>query len=661
MPGQGRLGDKANVPVDAHGCPACPHNATGPAIIGSPTVLVNGLPALRVDDVGVHAACCAMNMFIAHKGSTIVFIDGKPAHRKGDQTKHCGGNGTLIEGSTNVIVGEEPNGGAGAAGGAAGGKAGQGGGGGGGGGPGGGGGSPGNNGVEPGGGGGDQPGANDGPGGNDAPVDPTEVDPDQIEIHVVSKPGAAQPDVLFELKLPDGGEKTGTTDAGGMIRFSGLTTSGNARLVLPEIDEHVVDDEPAQAGRVRYARGGVDAPVGELTTVEVVPRIRRGRLFGMLFEIDKCFLLPGAMQGIRGLTRYYNEHPGLHVLVSGHTDPTGDDQYNRDLSNERGQSVADFLTDNVDGWLAYYSNGYYSKRWGVREDQHMLSALSDEAGPYYTGPIDGQAGAGTQDAVTRFQTKHGLAVDGVAGPETRRALVTEYMQQDETTLPPGTPLEVHGCGEFHPAEPSENPDVNAEDRRVEIFLFEGPVDPPAQNPCPAPGCREYPIWRDRVFEDVDFRTDPPPDDPVLTDPRFEAAAPEGTKPVEVTLYSLRREPCPDCMATVLVDDARKFARSDGSGVLHLDVPTTAKKLVVRYVPAELVTPIEMHIDLELPPVSDDAGAIKRLVHLGYPADTDLQFSVFRFQSDFGVASRTGQLDGETRQRLAAIYDEGKAK
>jgi len=646
VPPAGRVGDKAKAPVDAHGCPACPHTVMGPAIIGSPGVMINGLPALRVGDYGVHAACCAMNMFMAEKGSTKVFIDGLPAHRKGDRTQHCGGKGTLIDGSPNVIFGEEPT--AGIGGGAGGGKAGGGGGGGG---------EPGGGGNDPGGGTDPaEPGNQDDPGGDNPAADPTDVDPDQIEIAVVSKPGAPQPDVLFELTLPDGGEKTGTTDAGGMIRFSGLTTSGNARLVLPEIDEHVVDDEPAQPGRVRYQRGGVDAAIGELTTIEVVPRIRRGRLFGMLFEIDKCFLLPGAMQGIRGLTRYYNEHPGLNVLVSGHTDSTGDDQYNLDLSNERGQSVADFLTDNVDGWLAWYSNGYGSKRWGTREDQYMLQTLE-----YYAGPIDGSPGPGTQEAVQRFQADHDLAVDGVAGPETRRALVTEYMSQDDTTLPPGTPLEVHGCGEFHPSEPSDNPDVDAEDRRVEIFLFEGPVDPPAQNPCPAPGCREYPIWRDRVFEDVDFRTDPPADDPVLTDPRFEAPAPEGTQPLEITLLGLRREPCADCMATVLVDDIRKFAKSDASGVLRLDIPLTAKKVTVRYVPSELVTPIEVHVDLELPPVSSDAGAIARLVNLGYPAERNLQFAVYRFQSDFGVSPRSGQLDGPTRQRLGDVYDDGRTK
>ena len=105
MPGQGRLGDKANVPLDAHGCPACPHPAIGPAIQGSPDVNVNKLPAVRVDDTGIHMACCGPNTWTAKMGSSTVFINSKAAHRMGDQDQHCGGMGQMIEGSTNVMVG----------------------------------------------------------------------------------------------------------------------------------------------------------------------------------------------------------------------------------------------------------------------------------------------------------------------------------------------------------------------------------------------------------------------------------------------------------------------------------------------------------------------------------------------------------------------------
>jgi len=105
MPPQGRLGDKSMAPVDVHGCPACPHPVVGPAVCGSPDVMVNGMPALRVGDKGVHTACCGENSWEALLGSFTVMINGKGAHRLGDMDKHCGGVGNLIEGSPDVMVG----------------------------------------------------------------------------------------------------------------------------------------------------------------------------------------------------------------------------------------------------------------------------------------------------------------------------------------------------------------------------------------------------------------------------------------------------------------------------------------------------------------------------------------------------------------------------
>jgi uncharacterized Zn-binding protein involved in type VI secretion len=105
MPPQSRVGDNSQVPADAHGCIACPHPCIGPAIAGSPDVMVNNLPALRVDDPGIHAACCNTNTWTAQAGSGTVFINNKAAHRLGDADKHCGGSGKMIAGSPNVITG----------------------------------------------------------------------------------------------------------------------------------------------------------------------------------------------------------------------------------------------------------------------------------------------------------------------------------------------------------------------------------------------------------------------------------------------------------------------------------------------------------------------------------------------------------------------------
>jgi uncharacterized Zn-binding protein involved in type VI secretion len=99
------LGDRAKVPVDVHGCPACPHEAVGPAISASSNVYVNGMPALRQSDIGMHAACCNTNMWKIMGASGAVFVNGSAMVRKGDPTIHCGGIGKMVDASGNVVDG----------------------------------------------------------------------------------------------------------------------------------------------------------------------------------------------------------------------------------------------------------------------------------------------------------------------------------------------------------------------------------------------------------------------------------------------------------------------------------------------------------------------------------------------------------------------------
>jgi uncharacterized Zn-binding protein involved in type VI secretion len=108
MPPQCRVSDMSQAPACPHGCLACPHpSSVGPAIAGSPDVMVNKLPALRVDDTGIHGVCCTTNTWTAKTGSSTVFINNKAAHRLGDQDQHCSANpGQMINGSPNVITGD---------------------------------------------------------------------------------------------------------------------------------------------------------------------------------------------------------------------------------------------------------------------------------------------------------------------------------------------------------------------------------------------------------------------------------------------------------------------------------------------------------------------------------------------------------------------------
>lgn len=105
MPPAARLTDLAKADVDAHGCLLCPHPPIGPAILGSPNVFINSLPAHRKTDKGIHAICCGMNMWTAQMGSGTVNINNLAAMRKGDMTKHCGGVGKIKKGSPDVFIG----------------------------------------------------------------------------------------------------------------------------------------------------------------------------------------------------------------------------------------------------------------------------------------------------------------------------------------------------------------------------------------------------------------------------------------------------------------------------------------------------------------------------------------------------------------------------
>jgi len=317
--------------------------------------------------------------------------------------------------------------------------------------------------------------------------------------------------VEFDLRLPDSTTRSGQSASDGFLRFSGITTPGTATIILPEHDQEKGSTSgPKTSGAALYRAGGVEVQVGQSTVVELQPRVYRGRLTGLLFDTDRTFVLPGALDGIRLIRRLYEEHPETQVLISGHADSMGGAAYNRDLSSERADAVAAYLTDDVDGWLAWYRGKPSSHRWGTREDQYMLAAIRDGGGaPYYAGPVSDGGAPDVTEATRRFQSDQGLAVDGVAGDDTRRALIQKYMAADGTTLPPGTVIKTHGCGESHPADPIGDSQDDAENRRVEVFLFEGPIDPEPVASCPVPaGCAQYGEWVAHTVQSVELHHQP---------------------------------------------------------------------------------------------------------------------------------------------------------
>jgi N-acetyl-anhydromuramyl-L-alanine amidase AmpD/outer membrane protein OmpA-like peptidoglycan-associated protein len=252
-----------------------------------------------------------------------------------------------------------------------------------------------------------------------------------------------------------------------------------------------------------YKPGGVTVTIGRSQEVSLPSRVFRGRATCMHFDTDKSFLLPPSVTGVRNIVSFFQRHPGTTMLVNGHTDLVGDAAYNLQLSNERAAAVAAYLLNKADDWLAWYSSSIPSKRWSRLEDQHMLQTIKDVQGaPYYSDLATAADSPAAQDATRRFQADNGLAASGQADGDTRRALIAKYMALEGTSLPAGTSLAQHGCGKFHPIDATSQADQG--NRRVEIFLFDGPIDPPPQGTCPAPGCQQYPQWVANPDEDIDL-------------------------------------------------------------------------------------------------------------------------------------------------------------
>ena len=66
---------------------------------------------------------------------------------------------------------------------------------------------------------------------------------------------------------------------------------------------------------------------------------------GVLFGYDRDDLTTDARKRLTELAKILNKYPDTYVLVEGHTDASGTDTYNMDLSKRRATSVATYLKE----------------------------------------------------------------------------------------------------------------------------------------------------------------------------------------------------------------------------------------------------------------------------------------------------------------------------
>ena len=84
----------------------------------------------------------------------------------------------------------------------------------------------------------------------------------------------------------------------------------------------------------------------QLNTILETRETARGLIVNMsdvLFDTGKYTLKPGAREKLAKIAGIILSHPGLRLTVEGHTDSVGGDDFNQRLSEQRANSVREYL------------------------------------------------------------------------------------------------------------------------------------------------------------------------------------------------------------------------------------------------------------------------------------------------------------------------------
>jgi outer membrane protein OmpA-like peptidoglycan-associated protein len=122
------------------------------------------------------------------------------------------------------------------------------------------------------------------------------------------------------------GNQTGSTARGAII---GAVVGGAAGAIIG----HQMDQQAKEIKQ--QIPGAVVERVGEGIQVTFES--------GLLFDYNSDRIKPTAAENLRNLARSLNNYPNTDLVIVGHTDDIGSDQFNQDLSQRRARAAANYL------------------------------------------------------------------------------------------------------------------------------------------------------------------------------------------------------------------------------------------------------------------------------------------------------------------------------
>ncbi|MFL6605294.1 MAG: OmpA family protein [Steroidobacteraceae bacterium] len=116
----------------------------------------------------------------------------------------------------------------------------------------------------------------------------------------------------------------------------------------------------------------------------------------VLFDTGKATLKPGADLAINRLAGYLSANPGTKVLIEGHTDSRGSEEYNQELSERRASAVASALEAKgipasqvqASGRGKGYPVASNDTPEGRQQNRRVEVVFSDPSGRFAQGPVE---------------------------------------------------------------------------------------------------------------------------------------------------------------------------------------------------------------------------------------------------------------------------------
>jgi outer membrane protein OmpA-like peptidoglycan-associated protein len=511
-------------------------------------------------------------------------------------------------------------------------------------------------------------------------------------------------DRKYTLTLPDGKQRKGSFDKDGKAREENLPPGPSVLEIELEADE-MENEEPAPEKKESAAnKRSTTEKRSDNAGSGADPKAKGAHILEFedtLFRLKSSAMLP---EGQAPSTSQVSEGSGFNginavasileflkgsdraLLVTGHTDTSGSDEYNEKLSLNRAGCVYAAVVGDRDLFKAMANGPHLSgkdERYSVNKQDHIQ--IADWAANRFGWPCS-YAGNGNDyfATVKQFQKSYNanshagnsevadIDPDGDWGPLTwgavfdcyelelcrhlkiERSGLSAYRDQFDWQKQVVYPMKPYvGCGEYHPVDkPEKNDSRNQTNRRVVAYIFDSGEEPDVS--CFSGVCAKKEC---ELFDQSKYPTVPiPVDTGDIT-----------TKVFRIRLHDKNSKLMPGAKYRATFPGDMSEGTSDTQAWIQIPVSAVAcfEKITVQWGDTGIngfIYSRDLLIDCASGDVKQQARA--KLHNLGYQAEYfTLEESVWAFQANYKIDGEyglddDGNLPAKTKEMLWSIYENG---